>query len=122
VAYNLRMIMDALTEQGARIRAMRLIGGGAKSPVWRQILADVLGLPIARPRLLAEATSLGAALAGGVAVGIWPGYEVASELVRAERAERPEPESARAYKAAYPLFKDAYRALEPIFSRLAELP
>ena len=43
---------------------MRLIGGGARSRLWRQILADVLGIPILLPELVTEATSLGAARRG----------------------------------------------------------
>jgi xylulokinase len=72
VALNLKLILDALREAGEAqaISAMRLIGGGARLAVWRQILADVLGLPIVLPELLAEATSLGAAIAGGVGVGL----------------------------------------------------
>ena len=46
VAFNLKMILDAFLEQRAAIQAMRLIGGGARSALWRQILADVYGLPI----------------------------------------------------------------------------
>ena len=61
VAFNLRLILDALQAQEIEIPAMRLIGGGARSPLWRQILADVLGMPILLPELVTEATSLGAA-------------------------------------------------------------
>lgn len=118
VAYNLRMILDALTEQGVAPQAMRLIGGGAKSAVWRQILADILGLPILRPQLLAEATALGAAIAGGVGVGLWPDYGVAHRLVAAAEAERPDPAARETYNARYPLFQEVYRALEPLYGRL----
>ena len=41
VGYNLRSILDSLRGQGVELKAMRLIGGGAKSQVWRQILADI---------------------------------------------------------------------------------
>ena len=68
VALHLRLILDALRGQGAQVRAMRLIGGGAKSALWRQIFADALNLPILLPALTAEATSLGAAIAGGIGV------------------------------------------------------
>ena len=119
VAFNLRLILDALTEQGVKLQALRLIGGGAKSPVWRQILADIYGLPILRPQLLAEATALGAAIAGGIGVGLWPGYAIAHKLVAATEAERPHPEAQRTYAVLYPLYQETYRALEPIYGRLA---
>ncbi len=120
VAFNLRMILDALTEQGIELQALRLIGGGARSHIWRQILADIYGLPILRPRLLVEATSLGAAIAGGVGIGLWPGYDVAHDLVQAEAAEAPDPANQAVYRELYPIFADAYRALEAISLRLGQ--
>jgi xylulokinase len=121
VAFNLKMILDAFLEQGSAIHAMRLIGGGARSALWRQILADVYGLPILRPALLAEATSLGAAIAGGVGVGIFPDFRVAHTLVRVEEAEQPDPAHSQHYAALYELFQKTYAALEPIFEQLAAL-
>jgi xylulokinase len=121
VAFNLKMILDAFLEQGAAIQAMRLIGGGARSALWRQILADVYSLPILRPALLAEATSLGAAIAGGVGVGLFPNFRVAHELVQVEEAERPDPAHSRRYAALHDLFQQTYSALEPAFAQLATL-
>ncbi|MGC8780496.1 MAG: xylulokinase, partial [Anaerolineae bacterium] len=121
VAFHLRLILDALREQGAAIRAMRLIGGGAASALWRQIIADALGLPILLPGLTAEATSLGAAIAGGVGVGLYPDYSVAGRFIPAAEAEQPDPTVATRYAAMIALYAEAYRALEPIFARLAEL-
>ena len=118
VAFNLKMILDAFLEQGAEIEAMRLIGGGARSPLWRQILADVYGLPILRPALLAEATALGAAIAGGVGVGLFPDFSVAHEFVKVEEAEQPNAAAQARYAELYPLFQETYRALEPMFERL----
>jgi xylulokinase len=119
VACNLKMILDAFLEQGAQIQAMRLIGGGARSALWRQILADVYGLPILQPALLAEATSLGAAIAGGVGVGLFADFGVAHELVRVEETEQPNPSHSERYLALYDLFQRAYAAVEPIFAELA---
>ena len=121
VAFNLKMILDAFLEQGAEITAMRLIGGGARSPLWRQILADVYGLPILRPALLAEATALGAAIAGGVGVGLFPDFGVAHELVQVEEAERPDAAAQARYAEVYPLFQETYQVLEPLFERLGEM-
>jgi len=121
VAFNLRLILDAFRSQGIQISAMRLIGGGARSPLWRQILADIYGLPILLPNLLSEATSLGAAIAGGVGVGIYPDFGVAHRLIQARQAEQPNPEAQARYAELYPLFAEAYRALEQIFHKLSAL-
>lgn len=118
VALNLRIILDAFREQGAPIAALRVIGGAARSPLWRQILADVLGVGLLRPRLLVEATSLGAAIAGGVGSGLFPGYHVATDLVRVTPGEEPRPAARRWYDELYALFQDTYRALVPVYDRI----
>jgi len=121
VAFNLRLILDALRTQGVQVDAMRLIGGGAQSSVWRQILADVYGLPILLPNLTAEATALGAAIAGGVGVGLFPDFTIARSLIPVEEAERPDPAHRQRYDTLYALFQRTYTALEPIFEQLAAL-
>ncbi len=122
VALNLRSILVAFRGLDTEINAMRLIGGAARSPVWRQIIADVYGLPLLLPQLVSEATSLGAAIAGGVGVGLYPDYSIARTFVRTTEAERPDPATQAQYDIIYPLFLDAYRATEPLFARLAALP
>jgi xylulokinase len=122
VAFNLRHILDILRSQGIEVEAMRLIGGGGKSPLWRQILADVYDLPIVQVTLAAEATALGAAIAGGVGVGLYPDFSVANELVPVIEAEKPNPQTRVRYEALYELFKESYTVLEPIYERLANLP
>ncbi|MCX7681368.1 MAG: xylulokinase [Anaerolineae bacterium] len=121
VALNLKMILNAFLEQGVSFQAMRLIGGGARNALWRQMLADAYELPILMPALLTEATSLGAAIAGGVGVGLFPDFGVVHRLVQVEEGERPAPERCREYAALYKLFRQAYIALKPIFDELAAL-
>jgi xylulokinase len=121
VGFNLRMILDALTDQGLDLTALRLIGGGAQSPLWRQILADVFDLPILRPHLLAEATSLGAAVAGGVGVGLWRDYQVIQDFVEITPAEKPEPQAQALYDQLYPLFQEAYQQLTAVNAQLAQI-
>jgi xylulokinase len=120
VAFNLRSILDALGAQRRGMTAMRLIGGAARSGTWRQILADVLGLPILLPALPAQATSLGAAIAGGVGVGLYPDFAIAHKIIQVAEAERPNPIDQARYAEIYPLFLETYRSLEPLFARLAD--
>ena len=105
-----------------RYRFIHLIGGGGKSALWRQILADVYGLPIEQVALPASATALGAAIAGGVGVGIYPDYGVAQRLAPIARVDLPNPATQARYAALYALFQQSYTALEPIFAQLAALP
>jgi len=137
VAFNLRIILDAFRAQGAPIDALRLIGGGARSGVWRRILADVLDLPLLLPKLLVEATSLGAAIAGGVGVGIYADYQVARELVPVGPGEHPgvpgcqrpsvpgcelpRSEVAALYQELYQVFQETYASLAPVYERIAQV-
>jgi xylulokinase len=122
VAFNLRYILDIIREQGTPVEVMHLIGGGSRSALWRQILASIYNLPLAVVSLFSESTALGAAIAGGVGVGLYPDYTVARELVSIQAAEKPNPAHLARYEALYGLFKEAYLALGPIYEKLASLP
>lgn len=115
------MILDALRTQDVQIARLLLIGGGAKSAVWRQILADVLELPICLPALTTEATALGALVAGGVGVGLFPDFTVIDRLIAIREAERPQQVNQERYTALLDLFKRSYEALNPIFTELAQI-
>lgn len=131
VAFNLRAILEILVDANKTfevsqnregLRSVRLIGGGGKSALWRQILADVYDLPVEQLNLPANATALGAAIAGGVGVGLYPGYDVAQTLAPVARVDRPNPATRSRYAALYALFQQSYAALEAIFGQLAALP
>lgn len=121
ITFNLRSILRIFQEAGAEIREMRAIGGGAKGRFWRQLMADIYGLPVLRPRMLEEATSMGAAIAGGVGVGLFPSFDIVDALV--EIVDRHEPDRAAQpiYETLYPIYQQAYEALCPIFDALHEL-
>ena len=121
VALNMRWILDVLRSEGLPIQSMRVIGGGMRSALWRQILADTYGLPLLRPQLASAATSLGAAIAGGIGVGLFPDFGVVERLVSVEPAEQPDPERNAIYEKLYPLFQQTYAALKPVFDGLTAL-
>jgi xylulokinase len=118
VTMNLRIILDAFRAQGAAIEAMRVIGGGARTRFWNQIMADLYGVPVQRLALLEEATSMGAALAGGVAVGLYPDFEMALQMNPVVEEIEPNADAQCVYEALYPIFRDSYAALVPVYDRL----
>ncbi|MFQ6065751.1 MAG: FGGY-family carbohydrate kinase, partial [bacterium] len=99
----------------------RVIGGGAKGRLLRQIMADAYGRNILCPLLLEEATSFGAAIAGGIGTGIFKDFRVAEKLVKIVEVQSPRPEVRERYKKLYPIFKNAYHALVPIYEQIASL-
>jgi xylulokinase len=123
ITFNLRVILEAFQAQGTGIEALRVIGGGARGAVWNQIMADIYGLPVHRLSLLEEATSLGAAVAGGVGVGLWKDFSQVEQMIRIERETRPNPQHRVLYDRMYGIFNELYGALDgaAIFSKLAAL-
>jgi xylulokinase len=118
ITLNLRVILQAFQQQGACIDAMRVIGGGANGRVWRQIIADIYRLPVLRPALLAEATSFGAALAGGIGVGIFKDFSLAEELTPIIDELQPNPAVDVLYENLYRVFNHAYEAFIPIYEEM----
>ncbi len=121
VTMNLRVILDAFRAQGTSIEAMRLIGGGASGRVWNQIMADVYGMPVQRLAILEEATSMGAALVGGVGVGLYPGFDLIHQMNAVAATVQPDPAAQAAYERMMPVFEKLYTALEPVYDDIAAL-
>ncbi len=121
VTMNLRVIKDAFTAQGARIEAMRVIGGGARGRFWNRIMADIYGVPVHRLAILEEATSMGAALAGGVGVGLYPDFSMIETMNRVVEVIEPDAAAQAVYERAFPIFEAAYQALTPIYDMIAEV-
>jgi xylulokinase len=95
---------------------VRVSGGGTASPLWRQILADVLGAEIATVNT-SEGAAYGAGLLAAVGAGWYPTVEAASAiLVTATPVAEPGPDGP-AYAAAHALYRELYPALLPMFHR-----
>jgi len=120
VSFGLRDGFELIkqSEAGRVIRQVRVSGGGAKSPLWRQILADVLGAPLVTVEAL-EGAAYGAALLAGVGVGVWPDVEAATSSVQLGEAVSPGPNAA-AYERAYSIYRSLYPTLKDTFQALAE--
>jgi len=121
VAFNLRIIFDALTEQGAALKSLRMIGGGIRNAVLCQALADMLGIPIERLESGEFATSLGAAVCAGVGIGAFDDFSVAARLSPTAGIDQPINNNKALYDQTYKLFCKAYTSLEPLFGDLAAL-
>jgi xylulokinase len=123
ITFNLRVILEAFLHQGAAISTLRLIGGGAQSAVWNTIMADIFGIPVQRLTLLEEATSMGAAVAGGVGVEIWKEFSQVDQMVSIASECQPTAQYRHLYGELYDVFNDIYNALDnaSIYDRLAAI-
>ncbi len=121
VAFILREMLEILDRtNGEKITDIKLIGGGAKSPIWRQIIADVIQKPICCTSMKQEANTWGAAMCGGICAGLWKDFDEAQNLVTIESVNEPNPDVKPIYDRLYKNFLDAYYALTPVFDDLAE--
>lgn len=121
VTMNLRVILDAFRAQGTEIEAMRVIGGGASGRVWNQIMADIYAMPVQRLAILEEATSMGAALVGGVGVGLYSGFEMIHRMNEVSSTVLPQPAAQALYERMLPIFEALYQALAPVYDDIAAL-
>jgi xylulokinase len=115
-AFALRDILEAMGGAGLSVRRLTAVGGGAKGALWRQIKADVTGLPVRRPRNL-ETTACGAAILAAVACELVEGLPEAVESFVAYEPdeERPDPDATTAYTAPYAKYRELYFALKPTY-------
>ncbi len=111
LVFELRVNTDLLKQAGVAIDELHAVGGGARSPLWLQLKADICHIPLRVPRVT-EAACLGAALLAGVGAGIYPDLATAvARAVRLDRRVEPQPESAAAYEEKYRLYEQVYPTL-----------
>ena len=112
VAFSLQDSFTLFAELGIPVTSIRLGGGGARGPLWRQIQADVYGHPV---DLLEaeEGGAFGAALLAGTGINAWPSVEAACEAT-VRVAQTIQPKSAELMQAAYAEYRKIYPALRTI--------
>jgi xylulokinase len=115
-AFAMRDVVLRLDRMGVATDPVMLLGGGARSEVWRQIRADAIGRPVMTPRHV-DTSPLGAAMLAGVASGIFAGpAEAASLLGSGGEWCRPDPRARAAYEDSYAAYRRLFDTLEPMFA------
>src|SRR5436305_6179000 len=116
VAFSLKDCFAIIQEQVLELEQLRATGGGTKSLLWRQILADVLGVQLVTTTA-EDGPAFGAALLAGVASGVYASVPQACEItVRVVDRTEPRPELERIYTREYEKYRALYPALKPIFT------
>ena len=116
MAFSLRDTFTLFQEMNVPIDTIRLGGGGARAPLWRQIQADVYGHAV---ELVAaeEGAAYGAALLAAVGAGVWPSVDAAcAAAVRVASHIDPQPAAVATLNASYSAFRRIYPATRQIFS------
>lgn len=119
VSYGLLDSLDLMRSLGLTIEQVRVSGGGARSPLWRQILADAFNSEIVTVNVT-EGAAYGAALLAGVGTGVWAGVaEAADRAVALTGRLSPGPDAA-VYADFHPRYRALYPALQAEFAAVAE--
>jgi xylulokinase len=120
VAYGLRDSLELMRALGLSIEQVRASGGGARSPLWRQILADVFDAEIVTVNVT-EGAAYGAALLAGVGAGVYADVAAACDAaIRLTGQTEPGP-AVPIYADYYPRYRALYPALAPEFAAIAEV-
>ncbi len=121
VAYSLCDCNEILQEMGIEVDKMMACGGGGKSPVWRQMLADLYRCPV-KTVCQEEGPALGAAILAGVGCGIYPDVETAcDQLIEEKSSTGPKKEQAQVYEKYHQLYQKLYQSLKENFKELAKM-
>jgi xylulokinase len=110
----------ALADAGRLGSMITLAGGGAKSPAWQRIVADVFGLPLRRLES-GEQAALGACLLAGAGVRAFDPVATAAAWVKLGPVIEPDPARHDTYGSVYAVFRDGYPTLRREFSRLGAI-
>lgn len=118
LCYELRTNLEAMRRSGIVIHELRAVGGGARSPMWLQTKANVLGTVI-RTMESKEAGCLGAAVLAAAGTGYYSSIEEAcGSMVRTADCYEPEPDMQKRYQEKYEIFLELYESLKAVNRRL----
>jgi xylulokinase len=121
VVYSLKDCLELIIQMGVPAGGIMATGGGARSKTWRQLQADVFGLPVHRNRV-DEGAAFGAALLGGVAARVFANVNEACSRIQLDpEVAEPDAERHRLYKHYHAVYTALYAANAPAMHRLHQL-
>ena len=118
VAFAIRDSFEVARSLGLDIPSSKLCGGGSKSPLWRTIFANVLGIPLELPKT-EQGPGYGGAMLAMVGCGRFESVQAAADaLVEVASVVEPDPALTARYEARYRQYRTIYPALKPVFAQL----
>ena len=115
VVFGLRDSFEVAKSLGIQIDRTKICGGGAKSPLWRQMVADILNIRVDIPES-EEGPAMGGAMLAAVACGAYASVEeAAAKIVKVVDTVEPIPENAQRYEERYQQFRKIYPAVKALF-------
>lgn len=116
ISFNLKMIYENIAKKGVDVKSSRVTGGGAKSEVWVQMLANIFNMEL-ETIVIEEGPALGAAILAMVGDGLYPNLTSACEqIIKTKKIFRPNHEKTKLYEDKYQNYKLVYPAVKDVFS------
>ena len=119
VSFAVRDMYEFAKKTGVSLNSTMICGGGAKSPLWRKMIASILNMTVNVP-VSEEGPAMGAAMLAMVACGEYKTVkEATGAIVKVAKSEEPDPELVRKYEARYQQFKTIYPAMREVFGKIS---
>ena len=120
VCFSLKDSLNLLKQLGIAPTTANIIGGGGSTPVWAQLTADILNLPLTKVKN--DDSSLGSAMLAGVAVGIFSSFDHSVQVcVEPVRMYTPDPKNVELYERYFERYRAIHDALAPIYTKYKEI-
>jgi xylulokinase len=120
IAFSLKDCLNSLSDLNLTVEEVRIIGGGSKSALWRQIVSDVIGMEVLKPAV--DDASYGAALLGGVGVGVYQDEKDAiKKCVKIVTTHKPHKKNHEKYEKLFDIYKKAQSKLAEINHQLHKI-
>jgi len=120
VTYGMRDSLEIIKNLGLDVGQITATGGGARSPLWRQMQADIYGAEVVTINI-AEGPAFGAAILAGVGAGVYNSIEEATgEIVKVTSSTQPVEENRKVYEEYYETYRALYPALKPQFDKVSD--
>jgi len=119
IAYGFYHHLQVLKERGLYANKARVTNGGARSALWKQITADVLGLPL--EVITHHGSQLGAAFVAGIGIGAFDDWAEIERYITLAGITQPDPSNHNRYRQMFNLYREIYEALKDEFPRLSHI-
>ncbi len=119
MAFSPRDAFELIAGSGIPAERVKVSGGGAASPLWRQILADVFGRRVSTSDFSEDASALGAGILAGLQAGFWSSVGEAAGMLREKTVAEPDPQRVAAYGRLFEVYRGLYSRLREVFEATA---
>jgi xylulokinase len=117
VGYEVRWVLECFRDLGTKPKVLKMLGGGSRSSVWPQIIADVAGLEVEIPDV-SDAGALGAAILAGLGYGVFASVGSLADLVRPSVLIQPAEPALEKYSQLFSLYKAVFEALSKLYEKI----